>query len=135
MINHGLISKLKLRPSMNGAVISASEDLTQILSTSGAHLVTSLTGQFDWIMLFLRTTSDLEALLPATLAALKPTTLLWLAFPKGSSGMQTDLTRDRGWDTLKPTELKWINLVSINDEWSAFALRHFRPGEEKKSFR
>ena len=135
MTTNEILSKLKLKPSMDGVVIAAPADVTQIFSTSGANIITSLTGKFDWIMVFLHTTSDVEALLPAILAALKPTTLLWLAFPKGSSGMQTDLTRDRGWYALKPARLKWINLVSINDDWSAFALRPFRPGEERKSFR
>ncbi len=49
--------------------------------------------------------------------------------------MQTDLTRDQGWDALKGADLKWVTLISIDDSWSAFCLRPYKPGEEKKSFR
>jgi hypothetical protein len=28
-----------------------------------------------------------------------------------------------------------LNLVSVNDTWSAFALRLYRPGEKRQSFR
>jgi hypothetical protein len=46
------------------------------------------------------------------------------------SSVQTDLTRDAGWDALRSHELKWVTLVSINQTWSAFAMRRYRPGEE-----
>jgi hypothetical protein len=62
-------------------------------------------------------------------AALKPDGLLWVSFPKGSSKMQTDLTRDKGWEALHQLELKWVNLISVNAVWSAFCLRPYKPGE------
>jgi hypothetical protein len=61
--------------------------------------------------------------------------MLWISFPKGSSKIQTDLTRDKGWESLQTLDLKWITLVSVNETWSAFALRPYREGEEKQSFR
>ena len=53
---------------------------------------------------------------------------------KAISKIQTDLTRDKGWDEVKELGLKWVNLVSVNDTWSAFALRPYKEGEEKKSW-
>jgi hypothetical protein len=61
--------------------------------------------------------------------------MLWISFPKGTSKIQTDLTRDKGWEVLQGLDLKWITLVSVNETWSAFALRPYREGEEKQSFR
>jgi hypothetical protein len=29
----------------------------------------------------------------------------------------------------------WLALVSIDDMWSAFSLRHHKPGEARQSFR
>jgi hypothetical protein len=63
-----------------------------------------------------------------------PHALLWIAFPKGTSGLQTDLTRDNGWESLEKFDLKWINLVSVDQTWSAFCLRPFKPGEKRQSF-
>jgi hypothetical protein len=42
-------------------------------------------------------------------------------FDKGTSKIQTDLTRDRGWDVVGQADLKWVNLVSVNEIWSAFS--------------
>ncbi|MEP7277194.1 MAG: bacteriocin-protection protein, partial [Bacteroidota bacterium] len=49
----------------------------------------------------------------------------WIYFPKGSSGMQSDLSRDKGWDTLQvhSNTLDWLSLISFDEIWSAFACR------------
>jgi len=76
-----------------------------------------------------------EQALPQVRDALKPASTLWITFPKGTSKIQTDLTRDQGWDSLRSLDLKWINLISVDDTWSAFALRPYKSGEERQSFR
>ena len=47
--------------------------------------------------------------------------------------MQTDLTRDRGWDSLlKHNELTWISLISFDDTWSTFGSRLKTEADKKK---
>ena len=36
---------------------------------------------------------------------------------------------------VQQADLKWINLVSVNETWSAFSLRPYQPGEPRRSFR
>ena len=74
-------------------------------------------------------------MVPRLVKALAPESLLWISFPKGTSGIQTDLTRDKGWDALKSVDLKWVTLISVNDTWSAFCLRPYKPGEAKQKTR
>jgi len=74
----------------------------------------------------------LEALAPKALAAMSGDSMLWISFPKGSSKIQTDLTRDKGWSSLQDVDLKWVNLISVNPTWSAFALRTYKPGEARQ---
>jgi hypothetical protein len=33
------------------------------------------------------------------------------------------------------SDLKWVSLVSVDETWSAFALRHQEPGEERQPWR
>jgi hypothetical protein len=56
--------------------------------------------------------------------------LLWVYFPKGSSKMQIDLTRDKGWDALNALGLQMLSLVSLDAIWSAFAMK--KRSEEKE---
>jgi hypothetical protein len=99
------------------------------------QVLTDLQGEFDLILLFSHNQAELSARILPAVQALKPISLIWIAFPKGTSKLQTDLTRDRGWDVVQQADLKWINLISLDDDWSGFALRPYKPGEKRQSFR
>lgn len=129
-----LAKKLKLKPGLKAAVIHAPQNYLDELGHD-TDLSATLKGKFDWIQLFVRNKAELDALAPKAARALHPQSILWISFPKGSSGIQTDLTRDQGWESVQQLGLKWINLVSIDETWSAFGMRPYRDGEERRSFR
>jgi hypothetical protein len=91
----------------------------------------SLTGTFDWIQILVRREVELRQLAPKAARALKPEGMLWISFPKGSSKIQTDLTCDKGWESLEKLDLRWVTLISVDETWSAFALRPYRTGEKR----
>ncbi|HJQ13305.1 MAG TPA: hypothetical protein VJ830_01055 [Anaerolineales bacterium] len=134
MPESALAKKMKLKSNAKAAVIHAPENYVDELRHDTA-LSPTLRGKFDWIQIFVRNKAELETLAPKAARALRPESMLWISFPKGSSKIQTDLTRDQGWESLQALGLKWITLVSVNETWSAFALRPYREGEEKQSFR
>jgi len=132
-----LAKKMKLKAGARGAVINAPTGYVKELTpqATGVELRETLDGTFDWIQVFVRTRKELERLAPRCTKALADDGLLWISFPKGTSGIQTDLTRDEGWDALAGADLKWVMLVSVDDTWSAFSLRRYRPGESKQRAR
>ena len=134
MAESPLAKKMRLKSNLKAAVINAPENYVDALKHNTA-LSPTLNGKFDWIQIFVRTKAELDVLAPKAAKALKPESMLWISFPKGTSKTQTDLTRDKGWDVLRELDLKWINLVSVNEIWSAFALRPYKEGEKKQSFR
>jgi hypothetical protein len=129
-----LAKKIKLKPGLKAAIINAPEAYVANLKHDSV-VSTTLRGKFDWIQIFVRDRAELDALAPKAARALKPESLLWISFPKGSSRIQTDLTRDTGWEAIQALDLKWINLVSVDETWSAFGMRPYREGEERQSFR
>lgn len=58
-----------------------------------------------------------------------PVGLLWLCYPKGGAKVDTDLTRDKGWETVKATGYDGLALVSLDETWSAM---RFRPADKVK---
>jgi hypothetical protein len=134
MPESALAKKMKLKSDLKAAVINAPEDYVDMLKHNTA-LSPTLNGKFDWIQIFVRDKAELDALAPKAAKALKPESMLWISFPKGTSKIQTDLTRDKGWEVVQALDLKWINLVSVNETWSAFAMRPYKEGEKKQSFR
>ena len=49
--------------------------------------------------------------------------LAWAAYPKKASGIETDMTRDHGWEALHSEGLQPVRQVAIDDTWSALRFR------------
>ena len=128
-----LAKKLKLKPGLRAAVINAPDGYLKELKHD-SDISQKLNGKFDWVQIFAKNKKELSAFAPKSIKALKPESILWLSFPKGSSKLQSDLTRDKGWEILHGVDLKFITLISVNENWSAFALRPYNEGEKKQSF-
>jgi hypothetical protein len=137
MPENALAKKLKLKPGQRAGLIGAPEGYLKSLSPlpEGVEAVDKLSGKFDWLQVFVKNKAEIDQLAPRAAKALKPEGMLWISFPKGSSKIQTDLTRDKGWEVLQGLDLKWLVLVSVDDTWSAFALRPYRAGETRQAFR
>ena len=134
MTGKTLAEKMKLKSGMRDAVVNAPDDyLRELSSPRDVKLSSSLdAGPIDWLQIFILNSRALKSLAPIIRTALSPTGLVWFTFPKGTSGIQTGLTRDTGWESLQPLDLKWINLVSVNKTWSAFAMRPYKQGEKRQ---
>jgi hypothetical protein len=52
-----------------------------------------------------------------------PGGLLWLAYPKKSSKIKTDVNRDILWEALKPTGWRPVRMISLDDTWSVMRMR------------
>jgi len=137
MPESALAKKLKIKAGQRAAVVNAPEGYLSALRPlpDGVELLDHVEGQVDWAQLFVKDKSELDRMAPQVIAALKPESLLWISYPKGTSKIQTDLTRDKGWDTIQQAGLKWITLISVDETWSAFALRPYKSGEKRQSFR
>ena len=128
--------KLKLSSARSPAVVHASdEDLAALSAVRGSPIPSSVGEGHDWILLYARDRAALETGIARVAAGLASPGTLWIAYPKGSSRIQTDLTRDAGWDSIAAHDLMWLSLVSIDETWSAFSLRRYRPGEARQTFR
>lgn len=86
--------------------------------------------QIHW---FVKDKAQLEEEVNRVIALLKEGVTCWIYYPKGSSTIQTDLTRDKGWESLqRHKNLQWLSLISFNETWSAFAMRLKTAADEKK---
>jgi hypothetical protein len=131
-----LVRKLKLGPARRPVVLGGPDGYRQALALARDGAIgDTVDGRHDWIQLFARDRAALDASLPAAAEALDEPGVLWISYPKGSSKIQTDLTRDAGWETVAAADLMWLSLISVDETWSAFSLRRYRPGEARQSFR
>jgi hypothetical protein len=85
--------------------------------------------QVHW---FVKDKAQMENELKKILPLIKDEVICWIFYPKGTSKIQTDLTRDKGWDQLLKYDMQWISLISFDDTWSAFGMRQKTQTDKKK---
>ncbi|MFZ1687440.1 MAG: YdeI/OmpD-associated family protein [Flavobacteriales bacterium] len=90
-------------------------------------------GRHAFIHLFVKNRADLDRHVHKCAAALLPDGLLWIGFPKGGSGIQTDLNRDKGWESLKEVQMQWLSMISFDDTWTSFLMRNSPPKAQSKA--
>jgi hypothetical protein len=87
-------------------------------------IVEQFDGPFDWIMVFVYNTAQLREFGAKAMQALTSKGLVWFCFPKKASKIKTDINRDNGWEVLDGLDIKYVNLVSVDDTWSGFGVTH-----------
>lgn len=129
-----LLKKLRLKPGMKILTISAPPDFEKTIDAKNEEITTGTSlKNYDQVHWFVKTQKEVEAGVPKIKKLLKEDVICWIYYPKGTSKMQTDLTRDKGWESLlKEPGLKWLSLISFDDTWSAFAMRPETETEQKQ---
>ena len=87
--------------------------------------------QVHWFVL---NRAQMEKEMSKIMKLVKPEVIVWIYYPKGTSKLQTDLNRDKGWDCLlaEGDKLTWISLISFDDTWSTFGMRAKTEADKKK---
>jgi hypothetical protein len=119
-------TKLRIKPGQSLLTINAPADFKKgLVALPDRVKISDSAKDFDQIHWFVFNRAQLEKGLSKIMNLIRPGVLVWAYYPKRSSKMQTDLTRDKGWDRLlkEDDKLAWINLISFNDTWSVFGFR------------
>ncbi len=126
--------KLKIKEGFTLLTVNASSEFKKSIGPLPAGVkISSETKNYEQVHWFVMNKAQLEKELDKILKLIKNQVILWIYYPKGSSKIQTDLTRDKGWDKLlKHDELTWISLISFDDTWSTFGSRLKSESDKKK---
>src|SRR5260221_13019265 len=121
-----LSKKLLIKPGYKLLVLYAPDGYLEMLNPlpDGTEVETSAGGTFDFVQLFVCSKADVDSRVKAAIQALKSGGLLWLTYPKKSSKIKTDVTRDIGWESVHNAGFEGVSLFSVDDTWSAM---HYRP--------
>lgn len=108
------------RVALLGAPPSVRADLDPL--PPGTRVTTSARGTLDVIVSFHARRDHLEARIPLLLGALDVDGGLWMAWPKRSSGVATDLTEDVQREVWLPLGLVDTKVCAIDEVWSGLRL-------------
>jgi hypothetical protein len=120
-----LAKKLRLQGSHRALILNAPESYLETLGElpEGLSVSQEASGQFDFAHLFVKDWQGLEQFIDRVLQAVEFDAILWISYPKGSSGVKTDLNRDKLWEALVYRGIRPVAQVSIDPVWSAIRFR------------
>lgn len=130
-----LPKKLQIKPGQRGIILNAPEGyLDRLTPLPDGFEIASVPehNDFDFVQLFVRSMSELQASLSLATDAVRHDALLWICYPKGSKKAGLDLNRDSLWEAVTEHNLTGVSLISLDDTWSAM---RFRPTEKVESRR
>lgn len=124
-----LARKLKIKSGYRVLMLNAPAGFEEWLQPlpPGSVYELQASGKYDVALLFASIRADLEHQVPILLNHLKSGKVLWIAFPKKSAGIDSELGMNKGWESLNARGLQGISLISISEEWSAM---RFKPLED-----
>jgi Bacteriocin-protection, YdeI or OmpD-Associated len=127
--------KLRLKAGDTLLTINAPSGFKKGLTDIPAGIKITDTGKvYHQVHWFVTNRAQLEKEMSNVMKLVNPGITVWVYYPKGTSKIQTDLTRDKGWDCLQAEgdKLTWLSLISFDDTWSVFGLRAKNEADKKK---
>lgn len=132
---NSVAARLKIKPKFSLLTINAPNNFKKSLLGLPEGVKISTIGQeYDQVHWFVLNRAQMEREMSKVMKLVKPDVMIWVYYPKGTSKIQTDLTRDKGWDCLlnESKRLTWISLISFDDTWSTFGFRAKTEADKKK---
>jgi hypothetical protein len=119
-----LVKKLGIKEGHRVAFLSAPEGFPALLGDlpDGTTVKSRASGPLDVVVLFTKRRTELERRLPVLRRALDPAGGLWVAWPKRSSGVRTDMTEDVARELGLANRLVDNKVCAIDEVWSGLRL-------------
>jgi len=129
-----LPQKLGIKDGHKVAIIAAPPALVLGVLPAGVTVQRSLAGKalLDVLVVFVTRRADLGARIATCRPRMQPAAGLWIAWPKRTSGVTTDVTEDTVREVALPTGLVDNKVCAIDETWSGLRLvirKELRPQE------
>lgn len=116
-----IIHKFKFKA--NPTILFAPESLK--VAVAALEFQTSFTdgAKSSNTLVFVNSKDEFLDFLNTHLSQIVPDSVLWIAYPKQTSKIKTDINRDILWQTAEPYGITAVSAISINETWSALRFR------------
>jgi bacteriocin resistance YdeI/OmpD-like protein len=127
-----LAKKLQVKPGKHWLLFNAPANyLTQLEPLpEGVTISYEAKGDFDGAQIFVKNSNELAENLKVVMPVLRPDTILWIIYPKKSSGIESDLEMMSSWDEVGKYNYGGVAAAAVDETWTAL---RFRPKEQTKT--
>ena len=120
MSDKPIAERLQVKGDRRIAVMGAPPAVDRAI---GAKKSRAAAAEADIILLFAPDCARLNAALPSLLKQAAKTAILWVAYPKLTSDLASDLSRDVIRALAPKHGLDTVSQIAIDDDWSALRLK------------
>ena len=115
-----LVDKLGIKPGVRVALVGAPDGFEEMLEPvpDGTRIGRRLAKGVDVAVMFAMSQAELSRRWGDLTAAVGPTGAVWVAWPKKTSGVVTDMTEHAVRDVALPTGWVDTKVCAIDDTWS-----------------
>ena len=122
-----VFDKLNLKDQPQVVVLDAPESFESELKTlRGREVHRKVPGNrpIAFAIAFVKKQVEVDRAAKALVPRLEGDTIVWFAYPKGSSKRYTcDFNRDTGWTALGAAGFEPVRMIAIDEDWSALRFR------------
>ena len=130
MLSNNLFEKLDLKEEKNLLIQGLPSSIEkQFAKLSYAKNVTPLLRlrKIDFALVFAVNYNQLSCILKEVFAALGAKSKLWIAYPKVTSKIASDLNRDCSWQLLNESDFEAVEQVALDHVWTAMLFKKAIP--------
>lgn len=116
--------KLMLKPGQTFLLLNPPAGYERSLGvTKDVKLTKTTLGKADVIQVFVSSKKELQDTLPELKKTINPAGIIWITYPKGTSGVRTDINRDSIRTYAQTLGLEAVAIFSVDSHWSALRLK------------
>lgn len=129
-----IAKKLGMKPGMSALIVAAPPGYLTLLAPLPESVVVSqaLSGAHPFVQFFATRVSEIRKSAPKLLNHAASGALVWIAYPKKTSGIESDLSREAVCQAMSGTGWRPVSIVAIDEVWSALRFRPVKDVRPRK---
>ncbi len=119
-----LAKKLRIKEGFRVRLTSAPRNYPDLISPcpENVRMSSTLNKDVDIWHLFSKFLSELQAELEKAMAGIRPDGMIWVSWPKKSSGAETDVSENKIREIALPLGLVDVKVCAVDETWSGLKL-------------
>ena len=113
----------KLKFKHPGVIINSPTNLLAAFKKLGNKLTFDKNFKSNNTLVFVNDSKSLHAFLSTQLVNIEQDSIFWIAYPKGTSLVETDINRDIIRNSVEKYGIQTVSAISIDETWSALRFR------------
>jgi hypothetical protein len=117
--------KLGLNPGMRALILASPPGYRKLLPrlSDGLTVSSRAHGTYPFVQVFATRLSEVRKFAQGPLRYAAPNALVWISYPKKTSGTDSDLSRDVIREAMNGAGWRAVSIVAIDEVWSALRFR------------